>query len=282
MANLGEIERLLSEPYPPDKRSILYNSLALIIPEIVTRAKRKNDSATYVWQAKQIVDKLDNGIHGQDWAWGDEEPRDKSGKPDRILWLHQKQPPRLNIGPLFFKGSAKEKYSLEKELIESAAKDYLSYEWHSEYLDWVIVDVLVFWEWRTYLNGRNGIASSIIAKRFALAFYAVLFGIVYEALWWLDWARLPSLPGWSTTTWLLAVLAYFFVDGRWLALFSSRRPLRGMARGYGALQGDVLSPVRVREELQAAEKDGVVWPGMIWPVLDRVISRNATVWKCWR
>jgi hypothetical protein len=56
-----------------------------------------------------------------------------------------------------------------------------------------------------------------------------------------------------------------------------------MNRAYRELKfdGGVLSPTRVREALQAAEKDGVVWSNMIWPVLDRVIARNAAVWNVW-
>jgi hypothetical protein len=122
-------------------------------------------------------------------------------------------------------------------------------------------------------------------QRSMVGFYAVSCGIIGGILLWQGFVTLPDwsiLPGWSVPVGVLLLqLAYGFADGRWIAKFANRKILRGMYDAYRALKGTVLSPTRVREAFQSAEKDGVVWPTTIWPVLDRVVARNSAVWNVW-
>jgi hypothetical protein len=79
----------------------------------------------------------------------------------------------------------------------------------------------------------------------------------------------------------VGLVALVVIDGRSLIKFEYRRPLRALRAAYQELKGPVLSPVRVRDQIRAAEKDGVVWPTAIWPILDAAIARNPAVWKPW-
>jgi hypothetical protein len=70
-AFLDKIES--NERYSPDKKSILYNTLAPLLPPIIAQAERKNvDDGVFCRQAERI-DQLYDGIRGVDW--GDGTPR---------------------------------------------------------------------------------------------------------------------------------------------------------------------------------------------------------------
>jgi hypothetical protein len=264
----------------PLKQSIVINALSIILPELIAQAERRNvNVSNYTAQAWRIIDDLDTGIRGSDWG----KTRNELLKSDQtMLWQHQ-PPPTLSAGPLFFGNRrVKESICLNSETIESVTKRYLSYDWYSEYLDWVIIDLLAFCEYRVF---NVQLSVSILMQRSMVGFYAVSCGIIGGILLWQGFVTLPDwsiLPGWSVPVGVLLLqLAYGFADGRWIAKFANRKILRGMYDAYRALKGTVLSPTRVREAFQSAEKDGVVWPTTIWPVLDRVVARNSAVWNVW-
>jgi hypothetical protein len=268
----------------PIRRSILIDTVTRMVPELIAQAERNNAPIQrYVRQAVRTVGALDWGIY---WF---ERNVTKPAKTSHTLWQHRRFPTLL-AGPLFFpnmvsrevkEDRARDLRDPDKDAIEQTAKGYLSDDWYSEYLDWVIVDVLVFWECQAFISVR--LTEGILTRRFLAAFYAATFLIISGVFGWLGTAK--SFPEWSAGTWIvLAIVGYAFADGRWITTFINRKILRGMHDSYRALkaEGAILSPIRVREVLQSAEKDGVVWPNMIWPVLDRVIARNPAVWRVWR
>lgn len=53
---------------------------------------------------------------------------------------------------------------------------------------------------------------------------------------------------------------------------------RAMEAAYRDLQGPVLSAIRVRERLRAAEAAGVRWTNAVWPLLNVAAARDGGTW----
>jgi hypothetical protein len=281
---LYHVQRL-AEDYESDpiQQSIIVNTVTRMLPELVVHAERKNERIQpYIWQAIRTVAALDDAIH-----WFERNGAAKPPKVSRRLWEHRPFPTLL-LGPLFFpnlvsravkEDRARDHSDPNKDGIESATAEYLKYDWHSDFLDWVIVDALVFWECQAFITTR--LSGSIWSRRVIATIYAVSFALISGVLWWLGFSKNP-LPDWSASVWIiLAFIAYLWADGRLMTRWLNRKTMEAMWDGYRALQreGAILSPTRVREELRSAAEKGVVWPNMIWPVLDRVIARNPAMWE---
>jgi hypothetical protein len=232
-------------------QAVLINTLDRIIPELISQADRKDiDAASYCWQALHIVSDLD-------YAMRDDQPL----QAHRRLWAHAPNPTVARF---------KEGRHVDREGIETATARYLRYDWYSDHLDWCIIDALAFWEYEAFARVR--LAGSVMMGRITYGMWA----IIGAALLWLNATKVPPVAWW-----MIGFLAFLIVAKRWLTKLENRKPIQAMKKTYRELDGAALSPIRVREQFQAAEKDGVVWPNMIWPVLDRVISRNPTVWRAW-
>jgi hypothetical protein len=275
----------LAQDYESDpiRQSIIVDTVSRMLPKLIAQAERKDVRIQpYVWQAMHTVADLDWSMRWFE-RYGDAKPP----KASHTLWEHRPFPTLLP-GPLFFpnmvsravkKDRVRDHRDPDKDGIESATAQYLKYDWHSEHLDWVIVDVLVFWEIQAFITVR--LSGSIWSRRIITTTYAVMFALISGVSWWLGFSTRP-LPDWSASVWIiLASIAYLWADGRLMTRWLNRKTLQAMWDGYRALQreGAILSPTHVREELRSAAEKGVVWPNMIWPVLDRVIARNPAVWN---
>jgi hypothetical protein len=251
--------------YSAGKRSIMYNTLKRILPRVVADTEDQQQHPTSLcWQALQVVDQLDDAIYGSDWDGG----KNRRGPKDsQFLWLPLTRPRK----------QGENWYDVRKEQVEQALHEYLARQWHSDYLDWVFVDLLVFWECDAYLNSH--LPGVVMTRRMVPGFYAFVFGAV---------AGVAALAGWWISAAISAALAaYYMLDYATIKLRvyrNSRKILLAMSDGRRSLNfwdSGVLSPTRVREALVGAEKNGVVWPNAMWPVLDRVVARNPSVWRVW-
>jgi hypothetical protein len=54
---------------------------------------------------------------------------------------------------------------------------------------------------------------------------------------------------------------------------------RKMAQAYETLEGDRISPKRVRDELAKCAEEGAAWPSEVFAILDGAIARSPGVWK---
>jgi hypothetical protein len=303
--------------YPSEQWLTIINTIERIVPELVQQAERlgaPQKAFGFCSEAMKIIRDLVDAIHG-------EEPRNGT----QMLWSHR-QDPTMKIGlPFLGKPADADERFIDKEALQGVAARYLTREWHSDHIEWCIVDALVLLEFDAFI--RLHLRSEVASRRFFLAVYAAvgamvvwphnnlwtwwragfvgliaLLPIFSSRLWQITYVALLGLLYWlfpptaaddlvqqnqsmaaqNTLIWAAIVLvALFVIDGRSLIEFKHRRALRALKAAYYELKGAVLSPVRVRDQLRAAEKDGVVWPTAVWPVLDAAIARNPAVWKVW-
>jgi hypothetical protein len=236
-------------------------TVTMLIPNIRAEAERADDNrkqqVRLCSQALRIVHSLEQALH----------PDGPTGS--RNLWWHHSQPSSDK--------DFEEPYKWpDRELLQSAAGDYLSHSWvHHPHIDWCIVDALVWLEWAAFTGHLNG---SIFISRFNLLAFAVFgYGLAQainliqgEQITW-PWS---SSWGWGPAI-ILAVIWYAIPT---LVRFINH-PWRYMKQTYRELDGAVLNPTRIRAQLHTAAKKGVVWPTGVWPVIDTVIARDPRVWK---
>lgn len=243
------LPRLFSREQPA-----LVATIRMLALELVAQAERQNaPQASYVFcsEAAQIIRDLDVAMeHGLD-------PPDRRGR----LWRHRPEPPvRFDKEPF-----------IDKDALQRVATDYLKRAWHHDYIDWCLVDALAYWECKAFMGVRLPGELSVARSKLV-----PLVTIALAALFLLGAIDLHSHIAW----WMIGLSIIYFTGGdRSLMQLLNRRTLEAMRRAYRELGGPVLSPVRVRDQFRAAEKDGVVWPTAIWPVLDAAIARNPAVWR---
>jgi hypothetical protein len=241
VADRNDSERLVSSLY-----HFIVPALSALAESRNNQESVANDRATICWQAKETVEMLTGAL-----------PVTKENP--RALWAHQRNPTVFQndlVG------------SINRYELENAAANYLTRNWHVGYLDWCILDALVFMEYHAFILKLN---FSIWYAKFAVALWALIAGAL---LWWLGFAN-----AWVLGLGAVGLIVFRFVPGQFV-LFQNRDILMAMQRAYDELNGRILSPRRILEKLQMAETYGVVWPTAVWPVLDAVIARNA-VWKIW-
>lgn len=184
----------------------------------------------------------------------------------------------------------------EYEVEDTAAK-YLSRPWlHNDRVDYLIVDALVYASWWSFTvsnakppdpKGCLPTLKTMIGEWLEKSLQPVLFGIL--AIWWVRGrydANDPAAPMWAfgltvfmVLVFIRALLARSRAEKVETPEQKADRQWTAMRNAYRSLSGSVLSPSRVREELLAAEKEGVVWPAVIWPVLEAAIVRNPAIWN---
>jgi hypothetical protein len=191
---------------------------------------------------------------------------------------------------------------IDKSALQEEAAAYLSSPavLHHDYIEWCIVDALVYFECSAYSFRLEQLRLEGKVYRYMVAFGGLILFAIFGALaslaWWfagLAWWPLRLQQGGADRAgWVIgALVAYLLYCAiQWLrggklrsTIKSDRlRPfqlLKSMMRAYQTLDGAVLNPSRVRDELLSAEKEGVVWPTAIWPILDTAIARNPGVWQ---
>ena len=202
---------------------------------------------------------------------------------------------------------------LNKDDLEAAAASYLARPWMAhDYLHWCLVDAMVRREWAAFdywvqhppldisMLGSSRLTELLSWKGMPWVFEGALAAGV---AWWLHRSYVNDDPYFL---WWAAVAALYYgyslisILRRARAVRVARkiqgqvedpkvvygRLLAKMQRCYRELDGPVLSPTRVRDELRSAEAMGIGWPNAIWPVLEAAITRNPVVWvvssEAWR
>ena len=208
--------------------------------------------ARICWQAEDIIDRLAMALPA-------------FPKEPGLLWTHRPHPFGDKYGP-----------SVNKDELENVAADYLTRDWYGNYIDWCIVDALVCVECDAFV-GHLHVSVSFIRVQLAV------FAAIAAADFWLlgfTVSNVISVTGlWGLGA--IGLISWLIFDGRAVTRFANRHLLSAMNRAYQELNGHILNPTRVLEQLNVAERAGVVWPTAIWPVLNAVIAGNAVVWRVW-
>lgn len=186
-----------------------------------------------------------------------------------------------------------------KDQAEAAAAAYLKLPWMScGYLDWALIDAFTLGEFRSFNY-------EFVSKKKQPFWERAMEGAFAIAPWLLEGGALALSGAWLASEfsseaapyrwwWAAGIGAYYFWFGLNLLMYVPAgirakqakldaklfptTALLAMQRSYYQLSGRVLDPTRVRDFLLAAEKDNVVWPCAIWPLLETAIARHPHVW----
>jgi len=243
------IRKLARERFPEEQRLVLENVTGLIVPGIVSEARKQGDvrrAYSLANDAMNVIRDLNFALH---FALVD-------GKSEcqPWLWWHIKVKP----GPT---NSRDRKYNnASEELLETAAGQYLARPWmQDDYIDWCIVDASVQMEFFAYTRHVWDWCLLFIIGLLSTR----LLGIWHGGFSWVT----QTAPQFAVL--VVAAGGAFFVIRRWTAMYDT----------YTSLDGPVLSPTRVRAEIQAAKNKGVVWPRVIWPIIDTAVAGDPNVWR---
>jgi hypothetical protein len=255
-----DLPQLAKQAIPRGASEAVIATVRMLIPNIRAEAERADDNRkqqVYLCaQALPITHSLEQALH----------PSGPTGL--RNLWWHHSQPSDKDF-------DEPHKWP-DKDLLQSAAGDYLSHSWmRHPHIDWCIVDALVWLEWAAFTWRLLG---TIVISRFYLLASAV-FGYGLSQAINLIQSKEITWPWSSVWGWWPAII----IAVCWYAIPPFVRfinpPWRYMKQTYRELDGAVLNPTRICAQLRTAVKKGVVWPTAVWPVIDTVIARDPRVWK---
>jgi hypothetical protein len=258
----------------------------LTVLGIMEEAKRRGDPMLpyiLVREAMQIVDEMDGALH----RWNQHASRHRSG-----IWWH------IPDGGIVPAGSNRQdEHGIDRPEFERAAGQYLARPWmQHDHLDWCIIDALVRWEWAAFYYDITDTLPAKLSeeaeiKRFSrwflAAFYTAFFGL---PMWGIQHLYHVDSP-WAMPAALLFVIvagyeAFGIIRGRrWrrrakVAEMELKEAILTVERkAYMALDGAALSPTRVRDAMQAAQDKGVIYPRLVWPVIDAAVARNPHIWR---
>ena len=242
------LEEVWASPFSEGRMAILLDTIDLLIPGIIAEAKRRGEPrAAYglATEAMKVVGNLDFHLH----------PGEEGVCKRMLMWRHQKD--HAIASP-----ATSEITATEKQGFETTVSEYMARPWmQHDYLDWCIVDALTAHEWAAYLfylRGQRSLQRLVMA--FSVAFYGLpLLGLGY--LFWSDASfAFPALLGYAALViWGFVGLAYRSVVRFTSKTSSPRTLLLAMRDAYASLDGLVLSPSRVRDQLRLASAKG--WAG---------------------
>jgi hypothetical protein len=220
--------------------SAVANTAMMLVPQLVAETERNGDPVRpFCYQAVKVLEELDWALHP------DAEPKNRT----RLWWHHGNV--TVQTAKQYTTGR-----SVKKELLESAISNYLDRKWmHHDHIDWCIIDALVYWEWEAFML-RLVYGSGTAQIRFA----AVMGAIGSAVLWFVNSSQLARID-WYAITFALSVVVWICAPS--VATLLHRDLLAAMKRSYQALNGPVLSPTRIRDQLISAHRRGVVWPHAI-------------------
>jgi hypothetical protein len=255
-----DLDQLAEENFPGGASQAVIATVHRLIPNIRAEAEHADDDRKRMIyrlcaQALRTVYSLDHALHP-------DELLHPSGRKDTgwHLWWHHGEPTgkvldEVNKWP-------------DKDRLQTAAADYLSCPWmRHPHIDWCIIDALVWWEWAAFTLRLSG---TISALRFTLVVVSAVAYVVPQAI--------NLIHGKQITWWPAIVIAFIWYAVPVFVCYINT-PLRFMKRTYQELDGVVLNPTQACAHLHTAEKEGVVWPTTVWPVIDSVTARDPRMWN---
>jgi hypothetical protein len=228
---------------------IFGDAISRIVPELVEQAARLNgpqNAYSFAREAIGIIDELSSALYGCDAA-------------PQFLWEHRKFPNE----------SLDATGDIDRAQLNGVIQSYLKCEWHSAYLEWCMLDALVFWECAAFQYSNAG---GRFVARIYFGIWVTLVALICAVVYW-------ALP--TVNPWLLGAIAFIAIVLGIPRRPRNRRVRDAMFAAYHHLNGIILSPARISEELIAAERIGVLWPTSVWPLLDVIIARSPTLWEPW-
>lgn len=209
-------------------------------------------------------------------------------------WHHQQfEPLRAN--------DEKRGICIDKSELSATAARYLSQaELQTNAFDWYLLDALVFAELDAFAyhsintkmgTGFNWALAFSEGSQWKYLLYSFIFGLVGFVL---RYVALPALAmylfykgheGFGLTIgaiWILLVgWRLIGIPFRWRAKRKHTELLNNLLSVYTELDGNTLSPRRLRDLLDKAASAGVVLDGAIFSLVDRMMRRDATAFVRW-
>ncbi|MCW8087581.1 hypothetical protein [Sabulicella glaciei] len=250
------------------QQGILLDTVEVLTPGILEEARKRGDpqsAYSLARDATEVVADMDYHLH----------PRDFNSSKRMRMWWHLRD--HVILDPAGSEISEIQRRDLEASVSEYMARPWM---WH-DYLDWCVIDALVAQEWAAYLQFVRGQRS---LRWLVLAVTVALYGLPILGLSYLFSSNssftIPALLAYAALViWGIFGLAYRTVLRLTSKISSPRNLLLAMRDAYASLDGAVLSPSRVRDELRLAAEKGVGWSQVIWPVIDAAVARNPHVWR---
>jgi hypothetical protein len=244
---------VFGEEFCSTDRVVLINTVEKIMPQLIVSSTcsetPKKRLRLLCLEAMRIIRDLNFAMNSRDFL---------GARTISELWWHR---PKPTYQTTF-------EHGVEKDLLQDAAAAYLARPWmQNSYIDWCIVYALAHWE-------LNAFAHRLFLRMAQIYFVITIIVVITVA----D-ASFQMFEGKEITSALLAaalLAAPSFAVPSFVRMVN-RRPLFAMNRAYDELDGAVLSPSRVRDQFRAAEKQGVVWPTALWPILEAAMARNTTI-----
>jgi hypothetical protein len=247
---------MIRREYGQEREQLLIDYLAMIEPALLAEVKRLGDQARYYRLAREalsIINDLNVALH----------PNKTNRGP--FLWWH------IEGGELV-PASDNDRHAINRRYLEEAIFLYLARPWmRHDHIDWCIVDALVRNEWAAFYRSVTGelagLAREVTAVRWGVH-AAKLIGVLVGGLlsaWLVQLAFGLGLHLAGPTSLIVAGSAIIVARSRrkHLRVRASVEKwqthlLQAMREAYGALDGTVLSPSRVRDNLVAAAGEGAV------------------------
>jgi hypothetical protein len=254
-----------------------------VLPALRRAAVAKNvDEWTYRSKVEAIWLAASNLM----WAiWLPEIPT--KSYPSKVdVWCHQKFD-LMKVGDYSIRG-----FSLLREMFASAAAEYLeNKEGQCSYLDWCLLDMLVFCEldawgyavmlgrgvspnWAfTFCNGKRSI---YLALGYLFGILSILINVGVPVLIGKYLFGL-SQHGLMITT---AVFLLFWICGYFYRARSRTHNFKLLGRildVYLLLGESTISPRKLKETADQAFKDGVGFDNAVYSLIDRMMKRDPTV-----
>jgi hypothetical protein len=206
---------------------------------------------------------------------------DPKRKPSQVLWRHGNE------------NSFKSDNFSYDDMKHVAAKYLNSPDIRTNYLDWALLDALVYMEYRSFwfalmandfnggsinwafaFSGENEHTYYTLRAVFWLISKLIFFGSVYGALWLVN-------NGLEIYGYLLGTILTLMFFGSWISYPARRKAkkknlamLQSLGFLYQHISHPTISPKRLRELVAETTKDGVILDGAVFALVDLMIIRN--------
>jgi hypothetical protein len=264
-----------------EERAAMLRAFDLCAPDILRRADAFNWSLPELKRALTALVATLDALHHAQFIY-------RKGRKANVLWAHRE----VN---LFKMGH--DPIDLDFESLKAAAAEYLTRPAvQCAYLDWLVLDALVFYE--VSLFSHKMLATRFGTKRIEWAFIfgprsPTVYWTARLAFWLVGAVVLFAVPLYfafralaeqnqGPALWLAAIPAVVTIS-RALGFFGRRRVAREntmllgkMTAVYQHLGSQTISPRRMRELIDDAAKAGVVFDGAVFALVDRMVAADPT------
>jgi hypothetical protein len=257
--------------------------------------QRGQEAHARMWEVAKLVHEL-HGVLTHTTLKPEPKKRPKL-TPTHLLWQH------VQFTQFISAASVEElEFPIDDVArLKGIATEYLADpSLQNPYLDWVIIDTLIFTELTLYfhevMKARYGLAYAVTGKRWKAILFRLFSVPATFAFGWiapgaLCWWLYPEFPAGAA----IAAAAYYLLSiyllGRYLirlALYRVRtgktprretfERLAAMGAAYFEMREDTIHVPSLKKAIQHAKDLGAEWGPHVLSILDNVTARNSTTW----